>query len=617
MRKPAFIPRLTLHVKLITNGLVTSLVMCIILGLVVFFFNNLSGGFKQIVTSSQKSVKTSEIATNTIADVNHQLNELSNKMSLMTQAIGKSNMAVKITARKIKSISDELSDTSETIEEVYNDLGEGSVKNSLETVADDIGDIQEQMKREALVGLDSSVQTMHQFSLQIDAITKKVHILSSQLASANDLSQEISTEVTRIQTLSTGFQSDITKNRNTIAIIILASVIITFLSSFIMAKKFTTPLVQAVEFAKLISKGNFSRELNITSDDEIGDLVLALNNMTQNLSKMIGDINHGITTLTTQSNELSDAANLMTDNSEATAEKSNTVSVAVEEMTVNMKSIADASETADLSISTVSEETTKISSNVENITSASSQMLDSSSDTARKASDARQITTEAVNHVQRTSTQMTVLQTAAIEISKITNVIMEIAEQTKLLALNATIEAARAGDAGKGFAVVANEVKDLATQTNNAISNISEKINAIQEASSSALQDMNEITTVVDKTHDIVNVIAMSIDEQTTTNHVIANMIQETAASITSVDSKMLTSSYEMADIHSNINQATSVTGEIAREISDVNEGTKQLSTINSQVNNSATALKDLADHLEQLIHRFTINKNINYTPDS
>ena len=607
MKKTTLKPRLTVKAKLLGNGIGTSLIMCLILGLVVYFFNNLSGGFQQIVTSSQNGVDKTVTATKTITEVNEQLTRLSQEMALMTKAIGRSNMAVKITSRKIKAISTELSDTSETIEEVYNNLTNGMAKDSLETVADDIGDIQEQMKREALVGLESSVQTMQKFSTQIQTIATNVDDLSKKLASANALSQDASTVVSGIQTLSTGFQSDITKNRNTVAVIIIISVIVIFLASLFLANKLTTPLRRAVDFAGLIAKGDFSKELRLTSDDEIGDLVTSLNNMTQHLAQMIGDINQGITTLTTQSGDLSEAATLMSSNSEATAEKSNTVSVAVEEMTANMKSIADASDAADQSISTVSEETSKISSNVENITTASSQMIASSAEAAQKASEAQQITADAVNHVQRTTTQMNTLQMAASEISKITNVIVEIAGQTKLLALNATIEAARAGDAGKGFAVVANEVKDLATQTNNAISDISNKITAIQNASNSALQDMAEITTVVDQTHEIVNVIAIGIDEQTNTNHVIASMIQETATSITSVDSKMVASSHEMADISSNINQATSVTSEIAREISDVNEGTRQLSTINTQVNNSASALNTLADSLKQLIQRFTV----------
>lgn len=61
---------------------------------------------------------------------------------------------------------------------------------------------------------------------------------------------------------------------------------------------------------------------------------------------------------------------------------------------------------------------------------------------------------------------------SAVEISKVTEVVTEISEQTNLLALNATVKAARAGEAGEAFAVVANEIKDLATQTVQATSEI-------------------------------------------------------------------------------------------------------------------------------------------------
>jgi methyl-accepting chemotaxis protein len=75
------------------------------------------------------------------------------------------------------------------------------------------------------------------------------------------------------------------------------------------------------------------------------------------------------------------------------------------------------------------------------------------------------------------------LAQAAQRIGEVINAIRGIAEQTNLLALNATIEAARAGEAGRGFAVVASEVKQLATQTSTATTEISEQITEIQRAS--------------------------------------------------------------------------------------------------------------------------------------
>ncbi|WP_311774237.1 MULTISPECIES: methyl-accepting chemotaxis protein [unclassified Nostoc] len=105
-----------------------------------------------------------------------------------------------------------------------------------------------------------------------------------------------------------------------------------------------------------------------------------------------------------------------------------------------------------------------------------------------------------------------------------------IAGQTNLLALNATIEAARAGDAGRGFAVVANEVKELAKQTANATEDISQRIEAIQTDTTSAVQAITQITDIINQINDFQSTIASAIEEQTTTtNEISRNIIAEAA----------------------------------------------------------------------------------------
>ena len=83
------------------------------------------------------------------------------------------------------------------------------------------------------------------------------------------------------------------------------------------------------------------------------------------------------------------------------------------------------------------------------------------------------------------------------EIEDVLIIINDIADQTKLLALNATIESARAGEAGRGFAVVANEIKSLADNTKNSISNIKSVVAKI----------LGNINAVTDKTNEIAETV--------------------------------------------------------------------------------------------------------------
>jgi methyl-accepting chemotaxis protein len=173
-------------------------------------------------------------------------------------------------------------------------------------------------------------------------------------------------------------------------------------------------------------------------------------------------------------------------------------------------------------------ETTAIASgNVNTVASATEELQASSQEIAQRIHQTSDIAGQAVIRVEETTGTMASLSSTAGEIGKVVDIVKRISDQTKMLALNATIEAARAGDAGKGFAVVANEVKNLATQTEKAISDINAQIQAIQQATSSAVGAIEGIGGAIDEVSRLSSDISVSVEQQTAAINEISGSAQE------------------------------------------------------------------------------------------
>ena len=166
-----------------------------------------------------------------------------------------------------------------------------------------------------------------------------------------------------------------------------------------------------------------------------------------------------------------------------------------------------------------------LQSSVTSVVTATEEMISSIQEISNNTSNAADMTKETVADTENMERVIDNLQKRSQEIGEILKVVTSIANQTNLLALNATIEAARAGEAGKGFAVVANEVKELATQTGAATSDINEKITAIQSETQSALTSIRTTNQSVKRISDIVVTIASAVEEQTAvTNEIGKNL---------------------------------------------------------------------------------------------
>ena len=169
------------------------------------------------------------------------------------------------------------------------------------------------------------------------------------------------------------------------------------------------------------------------------------------------------------------------------------------------------------------------STNVATAAIAADELTGTIGEIGRQLSLTTDIVRTAVMEAQDTNQRITMLAQAAQKIGDVINLIRTIAGQTNLLALNATIEAARAGEAGKGFAVVASEVKSLAVQTAKATEDIAKQITAVQVATSGAVAAIGRIATRMEEIDGCATSVATAIDQQSSATAEISRNVAGTA----------------------------------------------------------------------------------------
>ncbi|GAL13536.1 methyl-accepting chemotaxis protein [Vibrio astriarenae] len=190
------------------------------------------------------------------------------------------------------------------------------------------------------------------------------------------------------------------------------------------------------------------------------------------------------------------------------------------------------------------------------------------------------------DEVLEASTVISRLEDNVQSISTALVVIQDIAEQTNLLALNAAIEAARAGEQGRGFAVVADEVRQLASRTQQSTGDIHTMIERLKQASDEAVQSMNTSRERGDDTVQEANAAASAIEE-----------IQRAIANIHDMNSLIATATEEQA----------AVGRDIAERIVTISDQSARSASLAELNRTGSGELNSRASQLEQLISRFKI----------
>ena len=216
-----------------------------------------------------------------------------------------------------------------------------------------------------------------------------------------------------------------------------------------------------------------------------------------------------------------------------------------------------------------------------------------SAETKQKAEAGAQVVEKAVHSIDQVHQMSLVLKEDMVQlnehaqdITRIMNVISDIADQTNLLALNAAIEAARAGEAGRGFAVVADEVRKLAEKTMASTQDVGNAIRAIQESTAKSMNGVDNAVERIGEATELANRSGTALQE-----------ILATVAATADQVNAIATASEEQSAASEEINQSIVQVNDMSRQTAEaMAEAAKAVSDLAAQ----AQGLTDLIQELKE-----------------
>jgi methyl-accepting chemotaxis protein len=319
----------------------------------------------------------------------------------------------------------------------------------------------------------------------------------------------------------------------------------------LITRMITRPLHSAVDSAKRIAQGDLTQHIQAHTQDETGQLLVALSNMQGSLKDTLQEIAHASHQLASAAEQLSSVTEESTQGLNRQNDEIQQAATAVNEMTAAVEEVARNA----VSTSEVSQATSQDAMTGHNQVQAAVTAINT-------------ITSEITASTDKVGT----LAGQVRDIAKVLDVIRAIAEQTNLLALNAAIEAARAGEQGRGFAVVADEVRALAHRTQASTGEIESMINTVRTGADQAVEAMVKSQSLATHTQslataagDALTRITEGVSQINERNLVIASASEEQAQVAREVDRNLVNIQDLSAQTAAGANQTSASSQELSR----------------------------------------------------
>lgn len=380
-------------------------------------------------------------------------------------------------------------------------------------------------------------------------------------------------------------------------VVVVAALAAGIIISVVLGRRISKPLEAAVEHLKVISGGDFTKEVPkkyLGLGDEIGDITRAIRDMSDSIKNIILNVKN---------------------EAKVTEESVIQVEYYLDDLNMQIEDISAVTEELSASMEETSASTQQMlatSGEVENAVEVIANKAQSGAETAGNISNRA----EGLQQQSRVSRETTVSMyrdtqskllaaidraKAAEKIDVLSKAILQITEETNLLALNAAIEAARSGEAGKGFAVVAAQIKKLAEdskETAAEIQNITkEVISSVDNLATGSNSLLNFIDQKVIPDYDLLENTGVQYRED-------ATCVDDLVTDFSATSQELLAS---MKEIVKTINQIGTATNEGAIGTSSIAEKSSEMVLKSSEVQKMSVVSKESAERLQKLVAGFIV----------
>lgn len=425
---------------------------------------------------------------------------------------------------------------------------------------------------------------------------KKQYILMVPVQSAmmDSIDKVIVINVYQAKQANANIYSIYTNSNMNIYILTGVGLIAAILIGLFMARNVGEPLKKIKEYAERLAVYDFSTPIAISRKDEFGQTGNSLNKAQENINNLVKTIMDNSQDISASSEELS-----------ATAQELSSKAIIIDKAINN---IANSMQESSAVSEQISASVQEVDSSINELSEKAMAGSNSAIESKKRAEDVKLNSKKAIEetrklYAEKENKMLQVIQNRKVveRIKIMADTIGDIAGQINLLALNAAIEAARAGEQGKGFAVVAEEVKALAEQSSDAVTDIQDTISKVQEAFNNSIETGNEILNFIDSNvHEQFNAYGETGNQYYNDSDFVSKMSED----IASMSEEITATVGQVSEAVQNMAETAQKSNEQADEIKEsMDETTKAI----EQVAETAQSQAELAQKLNEMIQKFKI----------